>query len=885
MMKKEKVLKKLEYKHIRYFVLALIVIVISMKLLRVENTNFAINAPPAQSEFKYIPPPVLERDKNFNQQGAETKKVSQKWMEKIHKAAPGDDWKIIEASSIRQLIEKKKYLSKTSLSGSWIERGPSNIPGRITDIKIDYEDNSIYAISDHGIIFHSSDLNGGGWQALNDQNPLGLGVASQLLVFHSSPNKIVSSGYIKVDNNWGIYFSSDNGLTWNTSGGIGEYPIMGIRRMMNQGEDVYVLIQEYNATFPTDYYTVYKSENSGASFYPLYRSVIPIGDGGRHIKSDMWVSNDITELNFYLALEDSLFFVNKLSGTRIFKGLITGQSLNQCLLTGLSKNGSTELTAYIAVNDIGKFYAWNSTNQNWQFKGQLSDWWLSLPFGSNSFSCSPLSADTLYFGSILTSRSYDRGITWTTIDLDSTGSYALYHGDVPKTLSVINNSSELETYMGTDGGIYKLDIPTEHFNSISIPGLNSTQIYKMVSMQSDPGKMFIGTQDNGYCFTLLGNIQLQEVDFTFQWGGDVTNVASGDGGETFWLWWLGDGCNYMTGPDENYVSSTWSPYWQNGSVPYWEPPVWISNHFPDRCYTAGSLNNLSGNYLIKVQAIPGSDAVGILFPYNFEAQSGGKISAIAISPIDSNYFYVATENGYFLRSTDGGQFWSKVLLSPTMYPRTIYPSKINLGKVWVGGSGYSNSPVFHSTDNGQTFSTLNNGMPSCLVEAFATNDDETVLFAATSIGPFIYESGTMIWGDLSGFDAPLVHYTDVEFLSSSQTARFATYARGVWDYHSIITNVSEKDLSDFSYSVFPNPFNPTTNIHFSIPEESKVTIEIFNSLGERISIVVSEVLTKGTYNYNWNGNKFSSGIYFIRLLAKSTNGQKFVQTNKVVLLK
>ena len=802
------------------------------------------------------PQPSSQENTIISNSKNEGERVPEEWLHIIHKTAPGDDWRAIEANSIKRLIAEKENGVITNIQGDWIERGPSNIPGRIVDIEIDYLHDQMYAHSDHGIIFRSTDLEGTNWTALNDQHPLGLDVASQLEVFDDE--SLVTSGWIKVDNYWGVYYSGDGGNNWNKANGFSANEITGIRRMTKQEDTVYIFMQEYDINQITDYYVIYKSVDKGNNFAPLYRSPIPIGDGGRHRKSDMWVSNDSQDPNLFLMLEDSLFLVDKTSGSRTFNSMVSNLPIEQGLLTGLTQNGTTELTAYIATNGIGKFYAWNSIDQTWAFKGEMVDWWLALPFGSNSFSCSQQSPDILYFGGILTSKSTDRGATWTTMDLDSTGSFALYHGDVPKTFTTVNpNTNEEDVYLGTDGGIYKMD-ESEHFNSISIPGLNCTQIYKMVSKKSNAGEMFIGTQDNGYAHTNLGSTQPEIVDFIFQWGGDVTNVASGDNGETFWLWWLGDGCNYMSGTDQ--VVSTWSPYDFDGRIPYWEPPIWIPNQYPDKCYTAGFLNNTSGNYLIELQANEGSPATPMQLGYNFEAEIGGKISAIAISPLDYNYFYITTENGYFVYSTDGGNTWNSSLLSNSMYPRVIHPSQVNLGEVWVGGSGYSNSPIFYSTDNGQSFSDLNTGLPPCRVEAFATDADESNIFAATSIGPFAYAKSEETWSDISGLDAPLVQYMDVEFLNSDNTVRFATYARGIWDFK-LMPTTSENSVTskDFKIKAYPNPANELISIEVDDNLLNR-SFQIVNSSGK--------ILKTGNLKSNITEIHISdlySGIYFINI--------------------
>jgi hypothetical protein len=79
---------------------------------------------------------------------------------------------------------------------------------------------------------------------------------------------------------------------------------------------------------------------------------------------------------------------------------------------------------------------------------------------------------------------------------------------------------------------------------------------------------------------------------------------------------------------------------------------------------------------------------------------------------------------------------------------------------------------------------------------------------------------------------------------------------------------------------YPNPFNPSTTIQFSIPEKSFVKLEIFNSLGDKISTLASEELNAGSYNYDWNAVNLPSGIYFYRL-----ETQSFSESKKMLLLK
>lgn len=64
---------------------------------------------------------------------------------------------------------------------------------------------------------------------------------------------------------------------------------------------------------------------------------------------------------------------------------------------------------------------------------------------------------------------------------------------------------------------------------------------------------------------------------------------------------------------------------------------------------------------------------------------------------------------------------------------------------------------------------------------------------------------------------------------------------------------------------FPNPFNPTTKIVYSIPKEGFVNISVYNILGQKIESLINEVKQKGTYLIEFNGNSLPSGIYFVKM--------------------
>lgn len=84
---------------------------------------------------------------------------------------------------------------------------------------------------------------------------------------------------------------------------------------------------------------------------------------------------------------------------------------------------------------------------------------------------------------------------------------------------------------------------------------------------------------------------------------------------------------------------------------------------------------------------------------------------------------------------------------------------------------------------------------------------------------------------------------------------------------------------------FPNPFNPTTTINFSLEKESSVSIDIYNVTGEKVKSLFNGIEKAGSHSIEWNGtdnfgNQLPTGVYFYRL-----NSKEFSETKKLIFLK
>ena len=96
-----------------------------------------------------------------------------------------------------------------------------------------------------------------------------------------------------------------------------------------------------------------------------------------------------------------------------------------------------------------------------------------------------------------------------------------------------------------------------------------------------------------------------------------------------------------------------------------------------------------------------------------------------------------------------------------------------------------------------------------------------------------------------------------------------------------VNNISIEIPSSFSLSQnYPNPFNPSTTIKFALSKTTIVKVSVCDITGKELEVLVNEKLQTGTYQTIWNGERFSSGVYFYKIQT-----DEFVQTKRMLMIK
>jgi hypothetical protein len=328
-------------------------------------------------------------------------------------------------------------------------------------------------------------------------------------------------------------------------------------------------------------------------------------------------------------------------------------------------------------------------------------------------------------------------------------------------------------------------------------GLGVSQYYSSYSQRFSPYAIFAGSQDQGLQKSIPDNQNMGGVqNFEQIISGDYGHLVSGDNGVSIWTNYPGFTIYYPDIANSNASVSLDFP----GSGYLWIAPLMEHPHSSEKVILGGGGIN-GGNHLVEL-TISGNQIVYDEQEYSFS----GTVSAMGYSPIDPSYRYVLTQNGKFYYSSDGGDNWTITSSftgpeSHYFYGSTIWASQQELGKVFIGGSGYSNAPVYVSENHGQTFAEMDNGLPNTLVFQLAGTLDDNLLFAATEIGPYGYSRHEDEWFLLSGLSAPDQTYWTVDYIPEINTTRFGTYGRGIWDF-----------VLDENYNIILGDVNADNNI-------------------------------------------------------------------------
>lgn len=129
-------------------------------------------------------------------------------------------------------------------------------------------------------------------------------------------------------------------------------------------------------------------------------------------------------------------------------------------------------------------------------------------------------------------------------------------------------------------------------------------------------------------------------------------------------------------------------------------------------------------------------------------------------------------------------------------------------------------------------------------------------------------------------------FTDVNLANGNYNYRLKQIDfNGTFEYSAIVEVDVNVPLQFALEQNYPNPFNPSTKIAFGLAIDSKVSLKIFNILGQEVITLINQNLSAGSHEYNFNAAGLNSGVYFYKLEASGIDGQNFSSIKKMILTK
>ena len=786
------------------------------------------------------------------------KQSRQKWFELLHSAGPDVDWQEIEKeNSFRQNMYKRQLRKNNQnrdgeelvadgyLEGKWIERGSNNQAGNMMTVNYFKEEDLFIGRSAGGTLW-TGDMSGFNWNVINqDYN-----FTSDLVEMRY--NEDGGFRYIAALNGRPVY--SDDGEIWNNPSGL----------QITSNPTTFNFVETPN----DDLFIFYKAFNS--QLFQAFKSS-DAGESWENIGS--FNSNDTRDLNMVnVANSNDVMVVQQKNTDLSTLYLYTPESgeftiMKDDVPVGFGANDRAYLNANYAEDTL-RIYLLNHENEFYESKDSAQTWekLTSLPtdpWEVGVYVC-PSDYTQMMYGEVNSYRSKNGGNYWSKVS-----EWWEYYGNVYEKLHAdIMDIKEFETMDGehflavcNHGGVSVSRDYGKNFENIGLFTMNISQYYSVATHPTQREYVFAGSQDQGF---QRGEIFGEDVaSFDQVISGDYGHIVFTGDDDNLWTVYPGGLVHYYDNPTFQGPSTEYTLNSDNESV--WIPPL-IPN--PEKSVNAiymagGNINGGPGSHMIRLD-VQNNNIVATQFDFDFR-DSGGEVSAMDISTENPNFIMVSTTNGRVYKSIDGGLSFNQVAFnlsgSHYLYGSDITISKVDPNIVYLSGSGYSAAPVYISTDAGESFSAMNTGMPNTVAFNLAFNEDETLIFAATQAGPFVYIKDQERWFDLSGSNTPTQTYWSVEFIPESQTARFGTYGRGIWDFDlsRIISSTDNDITNNIVINCFPNPTSDQVTIT-GIPASSQILLA---DIGGRI--------IKNISNYSQSQIDFSladyeSGIYFVTII-------------------
>lgn len=660
---------------------------------------------------------------------------------------------------------------------NWQLAGPTNIGGRCTSLVCHPTDpKRLWIGAAGGGVWRSID-GGQTWKASWRKNTV-LQIGSLAIDPQRPTTLYAGTGEANLSADSypgdGIYRSRNSGATWARWAG----PAQGLPRRIgciaiDPFDSNHVLVAGVGfgrVSADNDFGGLYVTRDGGASwqretfvssanywchhvvFDPQTRGTVLATVTGPGIKSGIWRSTD-----------------GGASWTQLRTGLPAPDTMGR---TSLALARSNPKVIYAIVADarpgnsdgvLGVFRSGNGGNSWTNVAGNHFDDEGQMSYG-NTIAVHPTDPNHVVCGGVDLHLSTNGGASWRRAsewDADR-GSARYAHAD--HHALVMPAHAPGRVWSANDGGVDCSEDGGRNWRNLS-NGLSITMYYDVDVAQTDARLFGGGAQDNGTLVTTSGRPD------------DSFELLGGDGG-----WMVVDPreaghiyASYQFGGMHRFRNGTQRkvspPFKPEESGGMWMVFITFDPNNSDTVYT--------GNHCVYRTRNDGLSWDKLTAPLD-----GSPISAIEVAGPASKNIYVATENGGFFRSLDGGTTWSANLAGgvlPGVMITRIAAQPGAPGTVWITCANIGNAHVFRSDDAGASWQDVDRGqLPDLPHHALLVRPDKpTELWVCNDAGVFFTPDGGASWRNATG-QLPRVMVVDLVYHRASKTLLAATYGRSIW---------------------------------------------------------------------------------------------------------
>ncbi len=514
-----------------------------------------------------------------------------------------------------------------------------------------------------------------------------------------------------------------------------------------------------------------------------------------------------------------------LDGGKTWTKLRTGLPSGDLGRIGLA-NSPADPDVFFAVieanGNSGGFYRSTNSGASWErMSGQTGLGLFYLEIFPD-----PTNVDRVYLVETNTSVSNDGGRTWTQVPARNK--------HVDDHVVWVDPTNADHIMIGSDGGLYESFDRGENWRWFS--NLPLTQFYTVSLDNALPFyNVYGGTQDNntvGGPSRTINAAGIQNSDWNTIVGGDgfraqidptdpnIVYAESQNGGMVRHDRRTGENISIRPQPAPGEPASRW----------YWDTPILISPHNPQRLYVGSqviwrsddrgdSWRALSGdltqaidrNQLKMMGRVWGSDAISKWASTSYY----GTILAISESPRQEGLIYVGTDDGLVQITEDGGATWRKVSSFPgvpdTTYVQRVFASQHDANTAYAvfnnHRSGDFKPYLVKTTDRGRTWTNVSGNLPPRgSVYGFVEDPKEPrLLFAGTEFALFVSTDGGVRWNRLRG-GLPTIQMRDLAIHARDDDLVVATFGRGFYildDLAPLRTLVQQPELLRAEAALLP----------------------------------------------------------------------------------